>query len=64
MHKLRHAFATAGFVATRNLVAVQHALGHKSPETTLRYIAVPGEDVRSVVEAAAVLSPRALMPVA
>lgn len=53
MHALRHAFASTGFARTRNLVAVQRALGHSSPSTTLRYILVPDDDVREVVEAIA-----------
>ncbi len=53
MHALRHSFASRGFAQTRNLVAVQHALGHASPSTTLRYILLPPEDVREVVEAIA-----------
>ena len=52
MHSLRHAFASRGFARTRNLVAVQRALGHASPETTIRYIMLPEEDVREVVEEA------------
>lgn len=51
MHALRHAFASKGFARTRNLVAVQRALGHASPSTTLRYILLPDEDVREVIEA-------------
>lgn len=53
MHGLRHSFASRGFAKTRNLVAVQRALGHASPQTTLRYILLPPEDVREVVEAIA-----------
>ena len=53
MHALRHSFASKGFACTRNLVAVQRALGHASPSTTLRYILVPDDDVREVVEAIA-----------
>lgn len=53
MHALRHAFASKGFAKTRNLVAVQRALGHASPSTTLRYILLPAQDVREVVEAVA-----------
>ena len=53
MHALRHAFASTGFAKTRNLVAVQRALGHASPSTTLRYVLVPDDDVREVVEAVA-----------
>ena len=52
-HKLRHRFATRGFAVTRNLRAVQEALGHASVATTQRYTAVGSADVRAVVEAAA-----------
>lgn len=52
MHKLRHRYATRGFAATKNLLAVQVALGHSSVATTQRYTAVTTRDVRSVSEAA------------
>lgn len=53
MHALRHSFASRGFERTRNLVAVQKALGHASPSTTLRYILLPAQDVREVIESVA-----------
>lgn len=53
MHKLRHRFATRGYAGTRNLRAVQEALGHASVATTQRYTAVSTREVRSVAEAAA-----------
>lgn len=38
LHTLRHRFATVAYNAgTKDLVAVQHALGHKSITTTQRY---------------------------
>jgi integrase len=52
MHKLRHRFATKGYNGTRNLLAVQQALGHASVATTQRYTAVSSREVRSVSEAA------------
>jgi integrase len=52
MHKLRHRFATRGYAGTRNLRAVQEALGHASVATTQRYTAVANDEVRSVSEAA------------
>lgn len=53
MHKLRHRFATRGFNGTRNLLAVQEALGHSSVATTQRYTAITLNDIRAVSEAAA-----------
>lgn len=53
MHKLRHRFATRAFQGTRNLLAVQEALGHASVATTQRYTAITRDDVRAAVTAAA-----------
>lgn len=53
MHKLRHRFATRGYAGTKDLRAVQEALGHSSPATTQRYTAVSSTQVRLVSEAAA-----------
>jgi integrase len=53
MHKLRHRFATRGFAGTKNLRAVQEALGHASVATTQRYVAVSSPDLRAVSEAVA-----------
>lgn len=53
MHKLRHRFASRGFAGTRNLPAVQAALGHASLATTERYVATARSDVRAVAESAA-----------
>lgn len=52
MHKLRHRYATRGYAATGNLLAVQEALGHASVATTQRYTAVTARDIRSVSEGA------------
>lgn len=52
MHKLRHRYATRGYAGTKNLRAVQEALGHASVATTQRYTAVSENDVRLVSEAA------------
>ena len=52
MHKLRHRYATRGYMATRNLRAVQEALGHSSVATTQRYTAVSDAEIRAVSEAA------------
>jgi integrase len=50
-HKLRHRYATKGYAGTRNLRAVQVALGHASVATTQRYTACTEPEVRSVAEA-------------
>lgn len=52
MHKLRHRYATLGYSGTRNLRAVQEALGHASVATTQRYTAVSTPEVRAVADAA------------
>lgn len=52
-HKLRHRFATRGYAGTRDILAVQIALGHSSVATTQRYTLVTPREVRSVSEAAA-----------
>jgi integrase len=53
MHKLRHRFASRGYAGTRNLRAVQEALGHASVATTQLYTAVSNDEIRSVASAAA-----------
>ena len=53
MHKLRHRYASRGYARTRNLRAVQLALGHASVATTERYTMVTSDEVRLVSEAAA-----------
>lgn len=52
MHKLRHRFATRGYAGTRNLRAVQEALGHASVATTERYTMTTSAEIRAVSEAA------------
>lgn len=51
MHKLRHRYATRGYAGTKNLRAVQEALGHASVATTQRYVAVAAPELRAVSEA-------------
>lgn len=53
LHMLRHRFASAAYAGTSDLLSVQQLLGHSSPATTQRYIAVPNVRLRRVVEAAA-----------
>lgn len=53
MHALRHRFATRAYSVDRDTFAVQTLLGHASPATTRRYVAVPVEGLRSTVEGAA-----------
>lgn len=48
MHKLRHRYASRGYSATRDIRAVQEALGHASVATTQRYTAVAARHVRAV----------------
>lgn len=51
-HKLRHRFATRCYAATHDLFAVQQLLGHESPETTQRYVAIDAARLRAVAAAA------------
>lgn len=52
MHQARHRYASKGYAGTRNLRAVQEALGHASVATTQRYTLVTLDEVRAVSEAA------------
>lgn len=52
-HKLRHRYATRGYAGTRNLRAVQEALGHASVATTQRYTATAAVELRAVSDAVA-----------
>lgn len=50
-HQLRHAFATQGYTARRDLLAVSRLLGHRNVATTQGYVDVDEERLRAVVEA-------------
>lgn len=52
LHTLRHAFATAAYSNSKDLLAVQALLGHSSPATTRRYIQMPDERLRAVAAGA------------
>lgn len=53
MHQLRHRFATRAYQATGDILSVQRLLGHSSPETTIRYIRLGEDRLRTAVLAAA-----------
>lgn len=55
MHSLRHRFATLAYSVDRDVFTVQELLGHASPETTRRYVAVPAESLRRTVAAVAAI---------
>lgn len=52
MHSLRHRFGTVAYARSHDLMAVQKVLGHASPRTTQRYVAIDHDRLRAVVEAA------------
>ncbi len=52
-HDLRHAYGNAIYEATRNLKAVQRALGHADIASTMRYLRSDIDDVRAGMEAIA-----------
>ena len=52
-HSLRHRFATRAYGVDRDVFTVQQLLGHASPETTRRYVALPDNRLRATVEAIA-----------
>ena len=51
-HTLRHKFATDAYGATKNLLAIQHLLGHGDPKTTEHYVQVSDDALRATVAAA------------
>lgn len=48
-HTLRHRFATVSYAVDHDVFAVQELLGHASPATTLRYVALPDDAKRRLV---------------
>jgi integrase/recombinase XerC len=52
-HTLRHRFASVTYAAKHDVFALQQALGHTSPSTTVRYVQLPSNAVRDLVQAAA-----------
>jgi integrase len=56
MHALRHRFATRAYEIDRDVFAVQQLLGHASPETTRRYVAIDDEHLRRTVDTLAARS--------
>jgi integrase len=56
-HTLRHRFATKVYGDSRDVFATQAALGHASPATTLRYVQLPDDAVRRLIDGAAIGKP-------
>jgi integrase len=52
-HTLRHRFGTRAYAGTRDLLAVGELMGHTRPETTRRYVELPGDALRLAAAAAA-----------
>jgi len=55
LHQLRHRFATSAYAGTRDIRAVQDALGHSSPATTAIYAHNRSEALQAAADAAAVM---------
>lgn len=51
-HTLRHAYGTAAYRGSRDLLAVGELLGHARPETTKRYVLMPDDAMRAAALAA------------
>ncbi len=53
MHSLRHRFATLAYAVDRDVFVVQDLLGHASPATTRRYVRLPDDAKRRLINAIA-----------
>lgn len=54
-HTLRHRFGTRAYAGSRDLLAVSQLLGHSSTDTTLIYVQMPDDHLRTAVLAAAMI---------
>lgn len=52
-HTLRHRFGTRLYAGSHDILQAQSLLGHSSPATTQRYVAVPDDGMRAAVDAIA-----------
>ena len=59
-HTLRHRFGTRAYAGSRDLLAVSRLLGHASTDTTLVYVQLPDDHLRTAVAAAAFRTVRAV----
>jgi integrase len=50
-HTLRHRFGTALYSSSHDILQAQALLGHSSPATTQRYVAIPDDGMRDAVNA-------------
>ncbi len=50
MHSLRHRFATMSYMTDHDTFTLQQVLGHSSSETTRRYVQLPPDAARRMVE--------------
>ena len=53
LHDLRHSYASLAIQAGETVLTIGRLLGHKRPETTLKYIHLADQSVRDAVDAVA-----------